>query len=216
MIFGTRVTKGNSRGVSNVFGKICLTFAYSVRNPSRRHLVPFEKYARTLVSPMFARVPQEGGRVQRWESVCWGVLGTPKVCRFLGFLGYWFSVSCFLVLGVSVSKFLGFLVSSFQSFLVSLSLGILVSWFIGFLVPWFIGFLVSWFLDLLVYWFLGFKISWFRSFLVSKFLGLKVSWFLGFLFPKVYLICCGKNSYPTLPKFRFMFSGRYWPHFQGF
>ena len=49
----------------------------------------------SLVSPKLTRlsfhrahcVPQEGGRVQGWESVCWGVLGIPllenrKVGRF--------------------------------------------------------------------------------------------------------------------------------------
>ena len=61
------------------------------------------------------------GRVQGWESVCWGV-------------------RAFLV-----SWFLGFLVSWFLGFLVSWFLGFLVSWFLGLLVYWFLGFLVSWF-----------------------------------------------------------------------
>ena len=61
------------------------------------------------------------GRVQKWESVCWGVLGIPylKIERF------------------KVSWFLGFLVVAF------LVWGVLGFWFLGLKVYWFIGFSVS-------------------------------------------------------------------------
>ena len=85
--------------------------------------------------------------------------------------------------------FLGFLVSWFGSFLASWFQRLLVSWFLGFLVSWLLGFLVSWFR--------GFLISWFENCLISKFIGTNFSWLRSF-------------NYPTLPKFHFMFSGRYW------
>ena len=52
---------------------------------------------RPLVSPKLPRVPQEGGRVQGWESACWGVLEIPllenrTVCRI-----YQISISWFLI-----------------------------------------------------------------------------------------------------------------------
>ena len=79
------------------------------------------------------RVPQEGGRVQGWESV-WGVLGIPllgKVYWVVGFLASWFLVSWFLVWFV-VSLFRSFEVHRFhQSFLDYLCF---VSKFIGFKV----------------------------------------------------------------------------------
>ena len=61
---------------------------------------------RPLVSPKFVRVPQEGGRVQGWESVCCGVLGIPllenrKVCRI-----HQIPISCFLIDLKFISKIL--------------------------------------------------------------------------------------------------------------
>ena len=35
--------------------------------------------------PMFPRVPQEGGLVQGWESVCWGVVGIYQDSKILFF-----------------------------------------------------------------------------------------------------------------------------------
>ena len=58
-------------------------------------------------------MPQEGGRVQGWESICWGVRG---------FFASWFR-------NFLVSKFLGFLDSGFLGLLVSTCLGFLVSKF---------------------------------------------------------------------------------------
>ena len=65
-----------------------------------------------FVSPKFTRVPQGGGLVQGWESVCWRMVGRPllenkKVIWCVGFLVlfmFWF---------------LGFAVPHFQSFEVS-------------------------------------------------------------------------------------------------
>ena len=62
----------------------------------------------------------EGGRVQGWESVCYGVMGTPLLEKI-----YWFNY-CFI----------GFWVSWF---LVSWLLGVLVSRFLGFFMSWFLG-----------------------------------------------------------------------------
>ena len=43
---------------------------------------------------MGARVPQEGGRVQGWESECWGCWGFPymKIEKFVGFTKFPFHV----------------------------------------------------------------------------------------------------------------------------
>ena len=87
-------------------------------------------------------VPQEGGQVQGWESVCWGV-------------GW--------VLGFLVSWLLGFLVvSKSPGFLMCLLfvLCFKVSWFLSL---WFLSFLISKFIGFLDSTFLGFwvpKIQW--------------------------------------------------------
>ena len=83
----------------------------------------------------FARVPQEGDRVQGCESVCRGVVGIPLFEKSL-------------------------LASWFQSVLV---VGVLVSWFQSFLVPWVQRFLVSKFQRFLASWLKNVKVHWFQS-----------------------------------------------------
>ena len=61
-----------------------------------------------MASPTFSRVPQEGGLVQGWESVCCGVGGFPEIKNER------ISVSL-----LSVPSFLVFLNSLFLSFQVS-------------------------------------------------------------------------------------------------
>ena len=91
---------------------------------------------------VFDPYPHEGGRVQWWESVCWGVVGF-LASWFFGFLVSWSLGCCFF--GLLVSWCLVYCFFCFEVFWLPgcLFLGFVVSKFIGLLVSKCLGFVAS-------------------------------------------------------------------------